>query len=585
MVLLKHPLVICCTFFIFQLSAQVPATQIVLNQAGFLTEGIKTAVIINAPGAGTFYILSKTGHDTLYKGTTGKAIQSKYSSANTKILRFDSFKQPGEYMLYVPGTGLSYPFKIGNNVFDNVAKASLKGFYYQRASMPLQERYAGIWAREEGHPDTAVFVHPSAASATRPANTIISTPGGWYDAGDYNKYIVNSGITMGTLMSAYEDFPVYFDALYTNIPESKNGIPDILNEVLYNLRWMLTMQDNSDGGVYHKCTNANFDAMIMPGAATAKRFVVQKGTAAALDFAAVMAQASRICKKFSKALPGLSDSCSKAAKLAWQWAITNPSVAYNQNEMNKKFAPPVVTGDYGDRNFEDEFFWAACELFIITKDKSYLPFIEKGAAVAATLPSWGNVGMLGCYTLLRFKSKLPAGINTLLSATAKKITNFADEMVLNGGNKAFATIIGQSEKDFIWGSNAVAMNESILLINAYLITQNKKYLNPALSNADYVLGRNATGYCFVTGIGSKPVMHPHHRPSVADHITDPVPGLMAGGPNPGRQDKCFYANTEIETSYTDDDCAYASNEIAINWNAPLVYVTNAINALQLIFKN
>lgn len=143
--------------------------------------------------------------------------------------------------------------------------------------MLLEKKYAGDWIRKEGHPDTTVFIHPSAVSLKRLANTAFSSPGGWYDAGDYNKYIVNSGITMGTMLSAYEDFPTYFNNLQTNIPESSDPIPDLLNEVLYNLRWMLTMQDKEDGGVYHKCINAGFDAMEIPEAATEKRYVIQKG--------------------------------------------------------------------------------------------------------------------------------------------------------------------------------------------------------------------------------------------------------------------------------------------------------------------
>src|SRR5439155_20475467 len=88
------------------------------------------------------------------------------------------------------------------------------------------------------------------------------------------------------------------------------------------------------------------------------------------------------------------------------------------------------------------------------------------------------------------------------------------------------------------------------------------------------------GYCFVAVAGKKSPMHPHHRPSVADGIEEPVPGLLAGGPNPGRQDKCSYEFTETEASYVDSDCAYAANEIAINWNAPMVYLANAIEALK-----
>ena len=120
--------------------------------------------------------------------------------------------------------------------------------------------------------------------------------------------------------------------------------------------------------------------------------------------------------------------------------------------------------------------------------------------------------------------------------------------------------------------------DSLIKIS-YLLTKNKKYLNAALSNADYILGRNATGYCFVTGAGTKSTMRPHHRPSVADGILEPVPGLLAGGPNPGKQDKCNYAFSEPETTYVDDDCSYASNEIAINWNAPLVYLLNGLSFL------
>jgi endoglucanase len=140
--------------------------------------------------------------------------------------------------------------------------------------------------------------------------------------------------------------------------------------------------------------------------------------------------------------------------------------------------------------------------------------------------------------------------------------------------------MGQSKKDFVWGSNAVAANQAILLINSYFLTGAKKYAEGALVNLDYLLGRNATGYCFVTGFGSKPPLHPHHRQSVADGIKEPVPGLLVGGPNPGRQDKCRYPFSDPETAYVDDDCAYASNEIAINWNAPMVYLVNAIEAIK-----
>ncbi|HEY0434920.1 MAG TPA: glycoside hydrolase family 9 protein, partial [Chitinophagaceae bacterium] len=337
-----------------------PTDNIKLNQIGFYPAQEKIAVITGMPAASRFYIIKQTSKDTIYRGALSDTMSSPWSAAVTRTARFSNLTASGSYVMYVPGIGNSDPFDIAKNCLHAVATGSLKGYYFQRVSMPLEPMYAGRWARPAGHPDTAVLIHPSAASAKRPAGTVISTPGGWYDAGDYNKYIVNSGITMGTLLSAYEDFPGYFDTLKTNVPESNDGVPDILNEIVYNLRWMLAMQDPFDGGVYNKCTNAAFDGMVMPGVTKLPRYVVQKGTAATLDFAAVCAQAARVLKPFTKYLPGLVDSCKNAATNAWRWALANPRLAYDQNAMNSRYEPKITTGGYGDGNFQAEWFWAAC---------------------------------------------------------------------------------------------------------------------------------------------------------------------------------------------------------------------------------
>ncbi|MEX6687960.1 glycoside hydrolase family 9 protein [Danxiaibacter flavus] len=558
--------------------AQSEINKIRINHVGYYTKGPKAAIIIAPVNSDDFFILSESKKDTVFKGKLENEMQSKNSSLKTRYADFSSFQKNGKYVVAIPGYPNSCSFEIKQHAQHAVAVSSLKGFYYQRVSMPLEEKYAGKWARPAGHPDTAVLIHASAATPKRPEGFVISSPYGWYDAGDYNKYIVNSGITMGTLLSAYEDFTTYFDTLETNIPESNDKVPDILNEVCYNLRWMLTMQDPNDGGVYHKCTNAAFDGMVMPGITKLSRYVVQKGTAATLDFAAVTAQACRIFKKFDKQLPGLSDSCLKASQSAWQWALANPAVAYNQEEINKTFSPKITTGAYGDKHFDDEWFWAASELLATTKDKQYYAVVQQHINTTMTLPSWSNVQMLGYYTLLRRKNNLAAYSNDI-AFVSKQLIAFADGYLEPVQANAFKTVMGRSPKDFNWGSNSNAANQSIILINAWLQTRDKKYLTNALSNLDYILGRNATGYSFVTGVGCKSTMHPHHRPSVADNIAAPIPGLLAGGPNPGRQDGSKYEFTEPETAYVDIDPAYASNEIAINWNAPLVYIANAFEAL------
>ncbi len=568
----------CSVLFSFCAISQNGKDRIQLNQVGFHPSSAKIAVITGRTTADKFSITSLDGKTIYYTGSLSEEKSSRNSSTVTKIADFSSLKQKGNYVVAVAGVGMSYPFKIDKGILGEVSKSVLKAFYYFRSDISLEENYAGKWKRIAGHPDTAVLIHASAATDLRPTGTVISSPRGWYDAGDYNKYIVNSGITMGTLLSAYEDFSEHFKGQNLNIPESKNGVPDVLNEALYNLRWMLTMQDPDDGGVYHKLTNASFDGMVMPHVTKDQRYVVQKGTAASLDFAAVMAQASRILSNFKKQLPGLSDSCLVAAVDAWEWAQEHPALLYQQQQINSKFDPDVTTGEYGDRSVNDEWFWAAAELFVTTNNKNYLAVVEERIKDRASLPSWGNVGMLAYYSLIRNEKKL-TGASELARAAKDTVVRMADNYLLNQTSNAFATVMGGSPREFVWGSNAVAANQGILLINAWFIAKDKKYINGALSNLDYLLGRNATNYSFVTGIGSKQPMHPHHRPSEADNIVEPIPGMLVGGPNPSQQDRCTYPSKEPELSYTDLTCSYASNEIAINWNAPMVYLANALEAI------
>lgn len=548
----------------------------VVNQLGYYPKGRKQAVIINGALNKDFRLVDAVSGKMVYSGKLSEPIQSKNSSLVTRIADFSEFTTPGIYK--VAAGQLETPaITIGENVLREAATTALKGFYYQRASLPLDEKYAGKWARHAGHPDDVVYIHSSAATKKRPEGTVISAPHGWYDAGDYNKYIVNSGITMGTLLAAYEDFPEYFAERTTNIPETGNGVPDILNEVAYNLRWMLTMQDPYDGGVYNKLTNAAFDPLnAKPGETKEPRYVVQKGTAATLDFAAVTAQAARIYKKQPSVYPGLADSCLKAAHKAWKWAIKNPAIAYDQNQMNKNHNPEISTGGYGDRNFTDEWFWAAAELFITTQDKQFKKTIDENTMNNPSVPTWNNVYLLGVYSLIRFKdAEYSARFRPAVLA-------LADGLIDAIPSSAFGVVMGKDRSDFFWGSNSQAANQGIALINAYLITQDANYLNAAATNADYLLGKNATGYCFLTGYGYRSVVNPHHRPSVSDNIAEPIPGLLSGGPNPGapRIDGQYYEFTEPETTFADVNGSYASNEIAINWNAPVVYLFSAIEAKQ-----
>ena len=551
-----------------------------INQIGYYPNAAKIAVWVGNKKE-SFFVISENKKDTVFKGQLSPQRINAISQKTTQIADFSALKKTGKFMVGIGNVGLSYAFEIQPNIHRKVAIGALKSYYFQRVSTALPEKYAGKWHREAGHPDDKVMIHPSAISPNRPEGSLISSSRGWYDAGDYNKYIVNSAITMGTLLSLYEDHPNYCQNFDVNIPESGNKVPDLLDETLWNLRWMLTMQDPTDGGVYHKLTNPKFDAFVMPNKATNPRYVIQKNTIATLDFVSVMAQASRILQTYKKQLPDLADSCLKASVKAWKWAKENPKVVFRQNEMNKQFDPDIVTGGYEDRNDADEWIWAATELYITTKDNNYYKAVNLFPETAFQVPTWSNVQLLAYYSLVRNERNLTDLGKKELPNLKKKLLNFADDLLLNIDSQAFNTVMGKSAKDYMWGSSSHAANQGIVLLQAFRINSDKKYLNGALGNLDYLMGRNATGYCFLTGFGSKRVMFPHHRPSEADGIVEPVPGLLSGGPNPGQQDKCEGYTTKIaDESFLDATCSYSTNEIAINWNAPMVYLATSLEALQ-----
>ncbi|AHM59354.1 cellulose 1,4-beta-cellobiosidase [Flammeovirgaceae bacterium 311] len=567
------------TAFSFTVQAKKdPTNRIRFNQLGFYPNGPKVAVITLEQGE-TFYVTTPDFTDTVFTGKLTQFTDSPFSDKKTRIADFTDFRQTGTFVVSVEGL-YSRTFQIQPNLHKALADAAIKSFYFQRVSTALPEEFAGKWNRPMGHPDNQVVVHSSAASPKRPAGTIISSSRGWYDAGDYNKYIVNSGITTGTLLSLYEDFPEYVKKQNLNIPESRNNVPDLLDEALWNIRWMLTMQDPVDGGVYHKLTTPVFEGMIMPVNAKQTRYVVQKGTAATLDFAAVMAQAARVYKNYEQAFPGLADSLLTAATKAWTWAEKNPNVAYDQGAINNSHTPQIHTGAYGDGNFEDEKVWAAAELFITTGQNKYLKSVTVAPNDAAPLPSWAQVKTLGYYSLIRHENKLGKAAAKIMPQVKANVMKLANNLAAPVENNYYRTMIAQNEKSFGWGSNSTAANQSIAQIYAYKITGDKKYINNALTNLDYIMGRNATDYSFVTGFGHKTPMYPHHRLAEADGIAEPIPGFIAGGVNPEKQDGCYYPSPYADEVYVDDVCSYASNEIAINWNAPFAYLTTAMEALQ-----
>ena len=531
-----------------------------------VVEGVNPKVRITAPDG---------------KVVKAKAVRKAVSPLSKKtryVVDLGDLTVPGDYHVTVGKE--SCVLHVSEHAYRDIATASLRLFYLIRSGVPIDD---AVYSRPLGHPDTKVLVHNSAASPLRPTGTVISSPYGWYDAGDYNKYVVNSAFSIGLMFAAYERQPEYFARLKTHIPESGNQTPDLLDEMMFNLEWLFTMQDPYDGGVYHKLTTPNFEGFVMPKDCKQQRYVVAKSVTATLDFAAVMADAARLFEPYQQDYPGFSAQAAAVAERAYQWAKENPKTFYHQHLLKD---PAVTTGAYGDGSTDDEFFWAATALWRLTGKQAYLDDVLHYQPKWFSTPSWGNVATLGAYEWLASPIiTLPDEVKSLWEDMLKQLMAYCDAAIEGVGESSFQSPYGNKARDFGWGCLAeFCCCQAMALLYADALMGTEKYCRYALQNADYLLGRNATGYCFVTGFGDKSPMHPHHRPSEADGIEAPFPGMLVGGPNPGQQDRREvgpdgYPSNIPDESYVDAMQSYASNEVAINWNASLVAFLCWIDAL------
>lgn len=553
------------------------ATPVFQNQIGFLPKAIKQMVVSGAASKNIDFKDVKSG-ETVLTVTVPEAKlwlpaeDSAKATPSASVVDFTEINTPGEYQAYIDGEAVGHPININDYAFEDVTKASLKFFYFQRASTELKEEFAGKYARAMGHPDTSIKYHISTG-----INDSISTfksPKGWYDAGDYGKYIVNSGISTYTLLKLYQHNAAYFDTLTWNIPESKNNIPDLLDEIRWNLEWMLTMQDK-DGGVFHKLTTLKFAGTVEPAKATAQRFAIGKSLTATWDFVAVMAVAADIYKRFDEAF---AKTCAEAAAKGFAWGAAN---ANNVKALYVANPTGVGTGSYADGGYLDEQLWGTTELYRITKDTTVLQIFRKNKLQTRhyKLPGWSNVYGLSSYTVATTPEIFSA---EEVKAAKEHIFTLADQFV-NTIDNGYGLPI--EENDFNWGSNSIIANKGMLLIHAYILSKEQKYFDAAVAIADYILGRNPLDQSYMTGYGINFPHHPHHRPSQGDTIAEPVPGMIVGGANKNPDDasisKYIRENGIKATAkkYCDIAGSYSSNEVAINWNSPVSYLLGSIQAI------
>lgn len=539
---------------------------ILVNKAGYLIESVKYVYFTFQ--SDSFFVLDKYNSKVVFKNSL-ELLNQKDPSTGLQIYRgnFSDLKMTGDFYITGKQSNRSSVFKISNMVFKDLFEKSVKAFYFQRCGTALFNTHAGIYQHSICHRFDGFF-HVS----TDTSGFKLST-GGWHDAGDFGKYVVNAGITAGTLLLAYEMYPEFFSSDQFNIPESGNGIPDLLDEIKFELDWLISMQSLS-GGVYAKLTTEKFPGFIMPQSDNANRYIYEISSTATGNFAAIMAMAYRVFKNFQL---NFAENCLAYARKAWSYLEKNPGIVPIGGFKNPL---GTNTGEYGDNNDIDERLWAAVELFRSTKETVYDNYINnnyKRRGIFTNAMNWQNVNSFAQLSFLI--NSYQHGNASIINEIKNGLLNYCNTIInvqnANGLN------VAMSPGDYNWGSNSEVLNKAILLIAANHLTGNQLYLNGALSQLNYILGTNAHNISFVTGVGDKYPMKPHHRQSIADGILEPIPGLLVGGPDQYLSDNVltarFNSSTPPALCYADDENSYASNEVAINWNAPLVFVSGFFN--------
>lgn len=540
-------------------SATVPNAAIRVDQAGYEARSPKIAIVASAGSGDGFTVNRVDDGGVVFEGKLSAAVFDRDSGERVRHADFSALVEPGRYEIRVERLGRSWPFEIGEMPHAPVLRLAARSYYGQRCGTAVD--LGDGWSHEACHKPGAF--HPSSGKSGETASAR-----GWHDAGDYGRYLPTSGIATGTLLLAWELYPERFAALELDIPESGDGTPDLLDEVRWNLEWMLSMQDD-DGGVWHKQTSASFPPFVMPEDDGTTSFVIGTGSrpfkssCASGSFAAAMAMASRAYAPFDAAF---ATETRGAAERAWAWLERNPDVTFRNPEG-------ILTGEYGDRDCEDERLWAAAELWRASGNEQAHRHFRANARRAirsvgdASPPDWADVGPLAAWSYALGESGDPvvvAAIRARSLAAARTIVARASRHPMR---------IPMTSRDWVWGSNGVAANYGVQLLIANRMQPHSSFVDAAAEILHYILGRNPFSLSWVTGVGSSPAKHPHHRPSGRDSIADPWPGLLIGGPNEQRQDPVLRAlprGVPPARMYADDQESYASNEIAINWNAPLV---------------
>jgi endoglucanase len=572
-----------------------------VNQIGYLPFGPKGATIVTTAIQAVAWQLRNAKGAVVRAGMTTPRGLDPTSRQTVHTLDFTSYRQAGSGFVLTADGDTSYAFDISAHIYEQLRKDSKLVFYTNRSGIAILDSIAPGYGRVAGHIGTPPNRGDTAVSCqaardfmnlwTCAPSFVQNVTGGWYDAGDHGKYVVNGGLSVALLMSEYErsltartaDRGALGDGTL-RIPEAANGVPDILDEARWELEFLLRMQvpaGSADPGIapyagmaFMKVQDAAWTGLPLAPAADDKiRELHRPSTAATLNLAAAAAQGARLFAAYDRAF---SARLLAAARTAYLAAKRVPNLLAPDADGNSG------GGAYGDGDVRDEFYWAATELFLTTGEASYRadilasPFLA-GSGFSIEGFSWATTAALAQLDLATVRSNLP-GRDKIRASVVKA----ADDVLAVQHRQPYAQPYAPSSNQWTWGSNSQILNNLIVIGTAYDITGASKYRTGVLEGIDYIFGRNALNVSYVSGYGRVTSQNQHTR--IYAHELDPAlphppVGSIAGGPNSGLQDPLAQSKLQgcaPQLCYIDDIQSYSTNEIAINWNAALSWVSSFV---------
>lgn len=546
------------------------AGSIWVDQFGYRPEAQKIAIFSeshkgqspfpSAPPGKQFTVVSAETKQIVFKGQlvpwNDRKI-SELSGDRVWFADFSEFKKPGRYYIEEPNSRFrSFDFTLQDDVYVKVMNAATKMFYYNRANTPIPEKFGGAWNHKGGH------LGPSQDKAARyiqggkPQGRPKDLTGGWYDAGDYTKYIPFLSATLFNLFFAYERNPSAFPD-NTGIPESGNGIPDLLDELRWELNWTLKMQD-ADGGVHNRNGSATHDTgELGPDTDPNPRFYTAKTTWATATAVASWAQAAYLFQK----IPALRSDASRlksAALLGWKYLEAKPNMdpPSGRDGDETVVSAKAESDANGDRRAR---IYAAAALYRLTGGTQYAIFVEKNVtSIGATEQNglhplkgdWKSVDPLNAMEItqaLYLYAKAQGPNKQLVEMFKSALSNTSKLILDNTGGADDPYLNFMYPGHYTWGSNNVRCLWGRVLIMAtdlQVLPPTPKIPKEVIAGyAHFIHGRNPLGWCYLSNMSKagatlsvNSIYHSWFKyksdyDGAEGGALGPPPGYLAGGPN------------------------------------------------------